>query len=272
MTLTKYDYLNLIIRKMLRRFKRNIVLDEIENSKEYKSAVNALEKYLFNQVKSFATIQNIEFLFTMTRKADVNPQIQFYIEKELNRNEFGRQNLVNVMIRLLGISEVLSGQDALDTISVNQKYTLRNTAFIRQKANDLIPTLNQTTAKELSKKLEEAKAGFLTIDETIDFLLEYSRERVKQRAEITALNESSIVSNATQFDVYDKSGVVELRWVTSKDERVCPICKPLNNKVINVRGNFTSGGETLKYPPAHINCRCFVEPVEREALPVWNGR
>jgi len=35
-------------------------------------------------------------------------------------------------------------------------------------------------------------------------------------------------------------------WMTSEDERVCEICAPLNEKVI----------ENNSYPPAHPRCRC----------------
>jgi len=37
-------------------------------------------------------------------------------------------------------------------------------------------------------------------------------------------------------------------WETEEDDRVCPICAPLNDTEI------TNGS----YPPAHINCRCRV--------------
>lgn len=267
MKLTKLNYLNLIIRKMLKKSRQNIVLDEIENLKEFSLTKFEIQKYLLSTVKNFLNLNEIEKLFTMTRKADVNPQIQYYIETELNRTQ-PSQRFITIIVRFLGLSEVIAGQDAVDTIGVNIKYSLRNTEFIRRNVNNLIPPINQTTAKELSKKLEEAKAGFLTIEETLDFLNEYMRIRAEQRAGVIAQNESSVIANATQFDVYNKSGVVELKWVTSRDERVCPICKPLDGKVVNINAGFGN----VRYPPAHINCRCFVEPVERKEVPIWTGR
>lgn len=44
------------------------------------------------------------------------------------------------------------------------------------------------------------------------------------------------------------------RWVTERDARVCPICRPLDG--VREEGwidRFPSG------PPAHPNCRCFLE-------------
>jgi hypothetical protein len=42
-------------------------------------------------------------------------------------------------------------------------------------------------------------------------------------------------------------------WNTSSDDRVCPICEPLNGQEAMVwAARFPSG------PPAHPNCRCYV--------------
>lgn len=52
----------------------------------------------------------------------------------------------------------------------------------------------------------------------------------------------------------EELGVVQLAtWVTAKDDRVCPICGPLDGLGEKAwRHDFPSG------PPAHINCRCFL--------------
>lgn len=40
-------------------------------------------------------------------------------------------------------------------------------------------------------------------------------------------------------------------WVTSMDDHVCPICRPLNGTAI--------GNGSRQYPPAHVRCRCYVD-------------
>jgi hypothetical protein len=45
----------------------------------------------------------------------------------------------------------------------------------------------------------------------------------------------------------------ELVWNTDADELVCRICKPYDNKLIDVWGIDSPEG-----PPAHPNCRCDV--------------
>jgi SPP1 gp7 family putative phage head morphogenesis protein len=57
----------------------------------------------------------------------------------------------------------------------------------------------------------------------------------------------------------------DLKWFTRADERVCPICRPLNGQVIASQRGFESdtaewqgtGGQ----PPAHWQCRCFTEVI-----------
>jgi hypothetical protein len=54
-------------------------------------------------------------------------------------------------------------------------------------------------------------------------------------------------------------GVVEKVWSTSQDERVCPICKPMNGQRVAQSADFTTGnGRTVKLAPAHVTCRCGV--------------
>jgi SPP1 gp7 family putative phage head morphogenesis protein len=44
-----------------------------------------------------------------------------------------------------------------------------------------------------------------------------------------------------------------LEWMTAEDEKTCPICQPLNGKVVRAGEEFQSG---LRFPPVHPNCRC----------------
>ena len=51
-----------------------------------------------------------------------------------------------------------------------------------------------------------------------------------------------------------RSGVVEkVRWVTAFDERVCPICRPLNNKVWDINSKQVMKPVTDTHP------NCFID-------------
>ena len=51
-------------------------------------------------------------------------------------------------------------------------------------------------------------------------------------------------------------------WITTLDERLCPICAPLEGQIVGFDQSFqTSVGELL-HPPAHPQCRCAMGIVE----------
>lgn len=57
------------------------------------------------------------------------------------------------------------------------------------------------------------------------------------------------------------------RWRTANDEKVCPICGPLDDTEVGLdeNGFTTAPGEMgLSAPPAHPNCRCWLQPVVSE--------
>ena len=70
--------------------------------------------------------------------------------------------------------------------------------------------------------------------------------------------------------------------MTAVDDRVCPICGPLHNTIVDLSGGWTftqemldanpalaralRGPQTILRPPAHVNCRCWLQPVVFEAM------
>lgn len=82
------------------------------------------------------------------------------------------------------------------------------------------------------------------------------------RAHAIALTETTVVHNTAVVDVnrfieslLAIAGVVSiLVWHTREDERVCPICAPLDLR------RFDAWGADYPFgPPAHVNCRCWLE-------------
>jgi SPP1 gp7 family putative phage head morphogenesis protein len=59
--------------------------------------------------------------------------------------------------------------------------------------------------------------------------------------------EYEVVSNGEKFRYF--------RWITSQDEKVCPICAPRDGLL------YTELEIRYSYP-AHPNCRCQLEPVD----------
>lgn len=57
----------------------------------------------------------------------------------------------------------------------------------------------------------------------------------------------------------------DLKWFTRRDERVCPICRPLNGRVIASARGFESDiadwQGVASQPPAHFRCRCYTQVI-----------
>lgn len=74
------------------------------------------------------------------------------------------------------------------------------------------------------------------------------------RAEVIAVTETASAYSRGAILAYRDSGVVAvIEWLTAVDERVCPICAPLNGTIVALGAEFAPG---IGFPPAHPRCRC----------------
>jgi hypothetical protein len=91
-------------------------------------------------------------------------------------------------------------------------------------------TLDEVTAHINSVIFDERRASMIAITETT---------RAAVQAEVATVN----VLEAEYPNLHFKP-----IWITANDDRVCDICGPMHEKVI----------EGEDFPPAHVNCRCEV--------------
>lgn len=85
----------------------------------------------------------------------------------------------------------------------------------------------------------------------------------KSRAARIATTEVTRIYSEGNQAAWKSTGFVGgKRWNTAMDERVCPMCGPLEGKVVALNNYFPvqlAGG--VMGPPAHVNCRCWVTPI-----------
>jgi SPP1 gp7 family putative phage head morphogenesis protein len=96
-----------------------------------------------------------------------------------------------------------------------------------------------------------------------------------RRAETIAVTEvTRIYSEGNQAAWKSTDGLVAgNRWSTAMDEKVCPVCAPLDGVVANLGDGFgidengegVADTEGILGPPAHVNCRCWLTPVLGDA-------
>lgn len=83
------------------------------------------------------------------------------------------------------------------------------------------------------------------------------RSRTIARTEImTALNEGARESwrEAKGDGLLSAEAVKE--WIVTPDEKLCPICAPLDGVQVPLDEDFETENGSLPGPPAHPNCRC----------------
>lgn len=141
-------------------------------------------------------------------------------------------------------------------------------AFIRQYALNLIKRLDKTTTDNVRKMIER----WLIAGDSMDVLRDDLKSVLKDSARADAIAQTE--STRAYFEgakvQYKEAGIKTGRWKTvnvglkgmhDHPGDVCPICAPLHSQ----EGDLDQGwwSEVLGqyvFPPAHVNCRCWVMP------------
>lgn len=108
------------------------------------------------------------------------------------------------------------------------------------------------------KQLESTGMNATAVDKSVQ---KYTDKLLKYRADTIGLTESHTAANNGQRLVNEglvKEGIIQKGeynnlWITSADERRCPICGGLSGQIAEIGSAFPGGVEC---PPAHIRCRC----------------
>ena len=154
-----------------------------------------------------------------------------------------------------GIAQVFD-PDAFNTYAIDylQRYRL-----------ETVDMISEYTRESSIKKID----GWIRSGDDMDALEQLLiPEFGADRARRIAVTEVTRIYADGNIGAWKSTGMVGgYRWNTANDERVCPVCGPLNGKVAGMGGNFlawnevTDAGITTKSPPAHVRCRCFLTPI-----------
>ncbi len=157
---------------------------------------------------------------------------------------------------------------------------------------DLTPGLTQEGAYAWAKALNEAtRRGVVQeirrwvmagdpLPELEKRLLPFFSEKRAHRVAVTEVTRAYAAGNVMAWKA---SGVVDGKiWQTAVDERVCPVCGKLHNKMVELDAGweFTQAmldsapalrkavrvPQTIAVPPAHVLCRCWLKPIVFEAM------
>jgi len=130
-------------------------------------------------------------------------------------------------------------------------------------AADAITGISETTRDEIRDLVEEAMSGEFDPDELATEIAHALGDDA--RAEVIARTESIQAANQGQLEAWNQAledGLIGKHakkvWVTTPDDKLCPICEALDGEEVGLDEEFDVEGEGVEAPPAHPNCRCVV--------------
>ncbi len=149
-----------------------------------------------------------------------------------------------------------AGSDQLDTAALAVDNAAAMSAADEQSAiiaERALQQINDTTRRGLMAAITAAVTAGLTMEqfrESIDRYFNRDRAGNISQTETTDGFAVGVAAAATLAEV------TLMEWYTLRDERVCPICLPMDGKRRQVGGAYDAGLPVQDSPPAHPRCRC----------------
>jgi len=139
----------------------------------------------------------------------------------------------------------------------------RATEWARAHALELIDTMKKSDREAIRDLIEAAFEDQFDVDELADRITDVIGNA--DRAEVIARTETMRASNQGQIEAWDQAleaglitGEEKKEWIVTPDDRLCPICEPLDGKTVALSEGFDVDGDEIDGPPAHPNCRCTI--------------
>jgi SPP1 gp7 family putative phage head morphogenesis protein len=126
--------------------------------------------------------------------------------------------------------------------SLSREFQMNTTPRIQRLVADWI-----ANSEPIGNLIDRVMGGYL-----------YSEERARTIA-VTETTRAFFQGNQMAWTA---SGVVQgKKFMTNRDELVCPRCGPLYGKTVLLNGQFETEDGTHDGPPIHVRCRCWCVPV-----------
>lgn len=154
-----------------------------------------------------------------------------------------------------------AGKDLATRTGASVDFELVNEAaskWAKEYTFDLVTGITDTTKTYLQDKISAWVETGAPLDDLKQELMD-SGMFDAQRASRVAVTETTRAYAEGNTTAWRESGVVSgRRWQTAVDEMVCPVCGELHGQVVGIDEPFADGVDN---PPAHVNCRCWIDPV-----------
>lgn len=180
------------------------------------------------------------------------------------RNEFGKLwDATNEAVMLSLLAGAASGEKLMPTaLQPFIRWDVFNEAAI-QYLNEynltILYGINETTRKQTTLAIQEwirSGQSLSVLENTLTPIFGEARA-----AQIAATEVTRVFAEGNQIAWMSSGVVTHNQWRTARDERVCPICGPLDGQVVGLGENAFGASFGITSPPAHVGCRCWLAPV-----------
>lgn len=236
----------------------NVALYNAEHSKEYQAFEKDVRNTLMAQIEYIADYKDkLPLLISLAKIATGGPLV----------------DQVGVLLAITSLSNGVDlaaylvwagtqgGQAALDKLGITGVFGLKDQRLVdyfSEYSNLIIDSVDKYTKEWIASKIQQGKDQGMTPFEIMQLLIDEGKGITALRAERIVLTETANAMKVIENEAASRYGITEMIWHTSLDERVCPICLPLEGERKKI-GDVYSGG--YDGPPAHVSCRCYEEEV-----------
>lgn len=260
------------IEKFVYKKGTNVALYHAEHSDRYIEFQDQVESGLNAQIKYVTNDEHMDSLMMLSKKVTPTVELLAQIGSIISKKPL---SAFIDLATYLGWAGEQGGQAAIDKLGVDGIFGLVNQQlldYFDDYSNLIIKTVDDYTKQWLAQTLQTGKSDGLSPYQIQKMIVEEGKGFSKIRAERIVLTETAKAMTTVELETYRRAGLTEVIWRTSRDDRVCPICFPLDGEKGSVADGFPGG---YAGPPAHIMCRCYMEDVIPKdwVLPekVWLG-
>lgn len=240
----------------------NVALYRAEQAEEYQAFQSDVESGLMKAIRHVADYKDTLPMLLSLAKAAGGPLVD-QVGALIATVSLGESTDLSGYLAWAGSQ---GGQGFLDKLGINGVFGLTNPQLIEyfgNYANLTIDSVDTYTKEWIAGKIQEGKELGLTPFEIQQSLIDDGKNISAIRAERIVLTETAHAMGVIELESIKRAGIKEYIWRTSRDERVCPICSPLEGQRVNTGKSFThpETGAIYQFYPAHVSCRCYIEEV-----------
>jgi hypothetical protein len=129
--------------------------------------------------------------------------------------------------------------------------------WAKKHAAEMATSISKTTRDAINSAIVSLLEG-ASFEESRDAIAAAVGD--EDRAQRIAHHETMTAASEGQRQAWDQAtekglltGNEERTWIVTDDDKLCPICKPLDGEKAPLGGEYQDG---IEGPPAHIGCRC----------------